>query len=987
MHLPESLNLHVEGHLSAADAARQRGSAELILERFGRQPGVILGDEVGMGKTFVALAVASAYVMDDPTRPVVVMVPGGVVRKWQRDSETFRVACLRDDVERNLFRVRAAETGVDFLKLLDDSKETRATVIVLAHGALNRRLADKWVKLAVLQAAIRGRHGVGALRQRLARFAPMVLRIAKEVDERYDLFLKLLESPAERWKDILVKGGLLGASEDDPVPQVFIDALEGTDLSEVFIRVIDVIPERVSANLKARISQARNELDRADGGVLPAIWRSTLASMQLSMPLLVLDEAHRVRNAGTQLAALLKASREDLDAAGGQLAHRFDRMLFLTATPFQLGHAELTNVLRRFEAVNWIGPKIPEMKRPAFVELISELHKRLDAMQGSTERLERAWKRLVEPDLAEARSAHGEVWWTYASATADSGCLAVSNERVRAVMLAFENARTSIGTAEGLLRPWVLRSSRSRFLPPPNVTVPRRERVEGMAVLRECTLDGTFVERAGGLRVSSTNALPFLLASRLTTLPECPKVFAEGIASSYEALLDTQREEVATEAAEDAGLTTESVRGLWYLDRLREAAQSMSSQGCDLHPKMKATVDLAMALWRTGEKVLIFCHYRQTGRALHRYLSEAMLKEIDDRACELLICPKEVVSTELRKVADALDRDRPAAREVSAILDDLLSQYSNLEDPKIREAAIDVVLRFLRTPTFLVRFGDLSTRGESQNWVGEMFDRRDLSGMCLRDVVRQFLDFLSKRSGDADRFAYLDALQKLQTGTHAGPETESSFSDDESADTDRAKLVANVRRVYGDTRDETRERIMLTFNTPFYPEILISSSVMAEGVDLHLNCRHVIHHDLDWNPSSLEQRTGRIDRLGAKAERSGRPIRVYLPYVEGCQDEKLFRVVMDRERWFGVVMGAEEAMSRVLKANAWEIERMALDLPVPPAMMEHLRLKLAVETTEAVDLPIRPISTKEALDQVARDPETSILSAVSPRSGEAPAAN
>ena len=116
--------------------------------------------------------------------------------------------------------------------------------------------------------------------------------------------------------------------------------------------------------------------------------------------------------------------------------------------------------------------------------------------------------------------------------------------------------------------------------------------------------------------------------------------------------------------------------------------------------------------------------------------------------------------------------------------------------------------------------------------------------------------------------------------------------------------MANVRRVYGDTRQETRDRIMLTFNTPFYPEILIASSVMAEGVDLHLNCRHVIHHDLDWNPSSLEQRTGRIDRLGAKAERSGHPIRVYLPYLEGCQDEKLFRVVMDRERWFGVVMGA-----------------------------------------------------------------------------------
>ncbi len=36
---------------------------------------------------------------------------------------------------------------------------------------------------------------------------------------------------------------------------------------------------------------------------------------------------------------------------------------------------------------------------------------------------------------------------------------------------------------------------------------------------------------------------------------------------------------------------------------------------------------------------------------------------------------------------------------------------------------------------------------------------------------------------------------------------------------------------------ETRERLMLAFNTPFFLEVLVASGVMAEGVDLHLNCR------------------------------------------------------------------------------------------------------------------------------------------------------
>jgi superfamily II DNA/RNA helicase len=71
--------------------------------------------------------------------------------------------------------------------------------------------------------------------------------------------------------------------------------------------------------------------------------------------------------------------------------------------------------------------------------------------------------------------------------------------------------------------------------------------------------------------------------------------------------------------------------------------------------------------------------------------------------------------------------------------------------------------------------------------------------------------------------------------------------------------------------------LMLTFNTPFFPEVLIASSVMAEGVDLHQQYCHVIHHDLDWNPSTLEQRTGRVDRIGSKAEGVNLPVIIYEP--------------------------------------------------------------------------------------------------------------
>nr|CRL68255.1 helicase family protein [Mycolicibacterium malmesburyense] len=129
---------------------------------------------------------------------------------------------------------------------------------------------------------------------------------------------------------------------------------------------------------------------------------------------------------------------------------------------------------------------------------------------------------------------------------------------------------------------------------------------------------------------------------------------------------------------------------------------------------------------------------------------------------------------------------------------------------------------------------------------------------------------------------------------------------------------------------------MLTFNTPFFPEVLVASSVMAEGVDLQQDCRYVIHHDLDWNPSTLEQRTGRIDRIGSKAETVGKPVVIYEPYLGGTHDEKMFRVVKDRERWFGVVMGETPEVSERVT------EQLEARVPLPSALAEELTMDLSL---------------------------------------------
>lgn len=48
--------------------------------------------------------------------------------------------------------------------------------------------------------------------------------------------------------------------------------------------------------------------------------------------------------------------------------------------------------------------------------------------------------------------------------------------------------------------------------------------------------------------------------------------------------------------------------------------------------------------------------------------------------------------------------------------------------------------------------------------------------------------------------------------------------------------------------------------------VLLSSEVGTEGIDLQF-CRYIVNYDLPWNPMRVEQRIGRIDRLGQQSEK------------------------------------------------------------------------------------------------------------------------
>jgi len=67
----------------------------------------------------------------------------------------------------------------------------------------------------------------------------------------------------------------------------------------------------------------------------------------------------------------------------------------------------------------------------------------------------------------------------------------------------------------------------------------------------------------------------------------------------------------------------------------------------------------------------------------------------------------------------------------------------------------------------------------------------------------------------------------------------------------------------GATGSDRREEVKRAFNTDPDSEpmrILICTDAAREGINLQAYCSDLIHFDLPWNPSRLEQRNGRIDR-------------------------------------------------------------------------------------------------------------------------------
>ncbi|BDZ61549.1 helicase-related protein [Demequina sediminis] len=69
-----------------------------------------------------------------------------------------------------------------------------------------------------------------------------------------------------------------------------------------------------------------------------------------------------------------------------------------------------------------------------------------------------------------------------------------------------------------------------------------------------------------------------------------------------------------------------------------------------------------------------------------------------------------------------------------------------------------------------------------------------------------------------------------------------------------------VAELHGGVNRDGRRKVMTEFRAGAY-DIVLANKVASEGLDFEF-CSAVINYDLPWNPMEIEQRIGRIDRIG-----------------------------------------------------------------------------------------------------------------------------
>ena len=203
--------------------------------------------------------------------------------------------------------------------------------------------------------------------------------------------------------------------------------------------------------------------------------------------------------------------------------------------------------------------------------------------------------------------------------------------------------------------------------------------------------------------------------------------------------------------------------------------------------------------------------------------------------------------------------------------------------------------------------------------------REDGKYAKLRDTLRNYFD------DDAPKKAVLFSEFK---GTLA-------YLEERLADDGVRGIVLKGGLTTGEKTDIVRE-----FRDNPEVRVLLSSEVGGEGIDLQF-AQLLINYDIPWNPMRLEQRIGRLDRLGQTHER----IFIWNLYHQGTINERIYELLQGRlqlcRRAFG---GMEPVLAEKVKELTAALLRRGLTEEEKAKQVERAAMALEANRVQTEEL-------------------------------------
>ena len=161
-----------------------------------------------------------------------------------------------------------------------------------------------------------------------------------------------------------------------------------------------------------------------------------------------------------------------------------------------------------------------------------------------------------------------------------------------------------------------------------------------------------------------------------------------------------------------------------------------------------------------------------------------------------------------------------------------------------------------------------------------------------------------------------------------------------------------VGMVHGGTPDEERVELRSCFEKPHEDsdslDVLLFSEIGCEGLDYQF-CDCIVNYDLPWNPMRVEQRIGRVDRVGQKSE----SVAIVNLVTPGTVDADIYERCLVRIGVFeNALGGSEEILGDITREIRNIAENYALSEEDRRARLQQL-----------ADNKIRLIQEQEELEQ------------------------